>query len=76
VPSETIYGLPTSGYQLLDVGLAWDGLEFAGRVLDVSLDVTNVFDRSYRDYLSRYRLFVADPGRDAILRIEVPLGAS
>jgi len=74
VPAETIYGLPTDGYQLVDVGLAWNRLEVAGRELDVSLDVTNLLDRAYRDYLSRYRLFVNDPGRDVVLRLRMPLG--
>jgi len=74
VPAETVYGLPTEGYQLVDVGLGWSGLEVAGRELDVSLDVTNLLDRSYRDYLSRYRLFVNDPGRDVVLRLRMPLG--
>jgi len=74
VPAETIYGLPTEGYQLVDVGLSWTALEVTGRSFDVSLDVTNLFDRAYRDYLSRYRLFVEDPGRDVVLRVRMPLG--
>ncbi len=73
VPSETIYGLPTDGYQLLDVGFGWSGVRIGGHDVDLSLDVSNLLDRSYRDYLSRYRLFVDDPGRDVVLRVEVPL---
>jgi len=74
VPSETVYGLPTAAYQLLDLGLGWTGVQVGGRRMDLSLDVTNLLDRGYRDYLSRYRLFVQDPGRDIVLRAQVPLG--
>jgi iron complex outermembrane receptor protein len=41
-----------------------------------SLAVRNLFDRVYRDYLSRYRLFVDEPGRDVVFRLTVPFGAS
>jgi len=74
VPAETVYSLPTDAYQLVDLGLEWRGARIGGRVLDLSLDVTNLLDRSYRDYLSRYRLFVDDPGRDIILRVDMPFG--
>lgn len=74
VPSETVYSLPTDAYQLVDIGLDWSGVRIGGQVVDLSLDVTNLFDRSYRDYLSRYRLFVDDPGRDVILRVDLPFG--
>jgi hypothetical protein len=30
-------------------------------------------DTRYRDYLSRYRLFVNDTGRDVIARVTMPL---
>lgn len=74
VPSETVYSLPTAGYQLIDLGFAWTGLELAGQGVDLSLDVKNLLARSYRDYLSRYRLFVDDAGRDVMLRVRMPLG--
>lgn len=74
VPPVTIYALPTEGYQLLDMSLGVEGLWLGGTPVDASLEVTNLLGRSYRDYLSRYKLFVDDPGRDIVLRFRVPLG--
>lgn len=74
VPPVTIYALPTEGYQLLDVSLGVEGLWLGGTSVDASVEVSNLLDRRYRDYLSRYKLFVDDPGRDIVLRFRVPLG--
>ena len=69
----TIYALPTEGYQLLDLSLGVEALELGATPLEISLEIQNLLDRSYRDYLSRYKLFVDDPGRDLVLRIRAPL---
>lgn len=74
VPPVTIYALPTEGYQLLDLSVGVESLWIGGVPVDASLDVSNLLGRSYRDYLSRYKLFVDDPGRDVVLRFRVPLG--
>ena len=76
VPEGTIYALPTDGYQLVDLELGAQFLELNGRRVNAGLEVRNVFDTSYRDYLSRYKLFVDDLGRDVVLRFRVPLGGA
>lgn len=76
VPEGTIYALPTDGYQLAHVEMGAASLNLWGRHVDATLEVRNLFDTSYRDYLSRYKLFVDDPGRDIVLRVRVPLGAA
>jgi iron complex outermembrane receptor protein len=76
VPESIVYALPTDGYRLVDVSAGVDHLDIGGQRAEVSLEVKNVFDASYRDYLSRYKLFVDDPGRDIVLRVWVPLGAT
>jgi iron complex outermembrane recepter protein len=43
-----------------------------GRSMDVSVSINNALDRRYRDYLSRYRLFVDDAGRDLVMRVRMP----
>jgi iron complex outermembrane receptor protein len=53
-----------------------NGLLVAGRPMEVVLTVENLLDHSYRDYLSRYKLFVDNPGRDVTLRMRLPLGAA
>jgi len=73
VPEGTIYTLPTGGYALLQAELGTSGAVVLGRPLDVSLSVSNALDTRYRDYLSRYRLFVDDAGRDLVLRVRAPL---
>jgi iron complex outermembrane receptor protein len=76
VPPNTIYSLPTDGYALFNVEVGMSELHVGGLALDATLAVRNLFDTRYRDYLSRYRLFVDDPGRDVVLRITLPFGAS
>jgi iron complex outermembrane recepter protein len=73
VPAGTVYQLPTAGYALASLDLGSTGIAVGGQHLDVSLSATNLLNTRYRDYLSRYRLFVNDAGRDLILRVRVPL---
>ena len=74
VPEGTVYTLPTAGYALLQLELGTTTLRLGGRALDASLTVNNALDTRYRDYLSRYRLFVDDAGRDVVLRLRLPIG--
>jgi iron complex outermembrane receptor protein len=74
VPPNTIYSLPTDGYALVNVEAGLTELHLGGLALDAVLAVRNVFDTRYRDYLSRYRLFVDDPGRDIVVRLTLPFG--
>lgn len=76
VPEGTIYALPTDGYQLLGVEIGAQSLVIGGRTVNAGLEVRNLLDARYRDYLSRYKLFVDDLGRDIVLRVRVPLGSS
>lgn len=76
VPEGTIYALPTDGYQLVGVELGAQSLDIGGRTVNVGLEVRNLLDARYRDYLSRYKLFVDDLGRDIVLRVRVPLGGT
>lgn len=72
VPEGTIYTLPTAGYALMQLEVGAPSLSLMGRRADVSLSVNNALDTRYRDYLSRYRLFVNDAGRDVVLRVTMP----
>jgi iron complex outermembrane recepter protein len=72
VPNGTIYTLPTAGYALMSADASVAGVRVLRRPLDVSLSLTNALNRRYRDYLSRYRLFVDDPGRDIVVRLRLP----
>jgi iron complex outermembrane recepter protein len=72
VPSGTVYTLPTAGYGVMQVEAGTRALPLLGRRVDVSLSVNNALDTRYRDYLSRYRLFVNDAGRDVVFRVTMP----
>ena len=67
------YQDPPPGYWLL-------GAEVGGTLrlgprtpLEISLTGSNLLDRSYRDYLNRYRYFLDEVGRNVTLRLRVPL---
>ena len=62
---------PPDGYHLLNAGLGTT-MSIAGQPIRVSLDLQNLLDAAYRDYLSRLRLFADEPGFSAILRMSVP----
>lgn len=67
------YAPPPPGYVLCN--LAIGGMFHVGEQLArFSIGVNNLFNTAYRDYLSRYRYFADDPGRDVVLRITIPLG--
>lgn len=64
---------PPAGYGLLSFTL---GTEFLlwGQRSTLILSVHNALDQRYRDYLSRYRYFADDPGRNVIVRWQVAFG--
>jgi iron complex outermembrane receptor protein len=59
---------PPSGYTLVDVGFS-TSLQLANTSLDVSLDVKNMLNTRYRDYLSRFRYLIDEPGRNIVMRL-------
>jgi iron complex outermembrane receptor protein len=72
-PSNADYTAPPQGYVLCD--LAFDTQVSLGQQrVRLNLGVRNLFNVSYRDYLSRYRYFIDDTGRDFVLRLHVPFG--
>jgi iron complex outermembrane receptor protein len=76
VPPNTIYSLPTDAYQLINAEAGVTELHVLGTTFDAVLAVQNLFNVRFRDYLSRFRLFVDDPGRNVVLRLTVPFGGS
>lgn len=67
------YVAPPDGYALLRAGLSTE-VPLGSAPARLSLTVENALDTAYRDYLSRYRYFAHDPGRNVVLRLQVPLG--
>lgn len=67
------YAPPPAGYLLLNGRLSTH-LALFGQQMNVYLEAQNILNQRYRDYLSRYRYFADDPGRNFILRISLPFG--
>ena len=62
--------IPTAGYTLLHASAGVERSLF-GRVAEIDLAVRNLTDVSYRSFLSRYKEFALDPGRNITLRISL-----
>jgi iron complex outermembrane receptor protein len=44
--------------------------------LKLVISAQNLFNTRYRDYLSRFRLYADDVGRNVIMRLQLPFGGS
>ena len=62
--------IPTTGYALLNVEA---GLErpLWGREVRIDVAVRNLANTAYRSFLSRYKEFALDPGRNVVLRVSL-----
>jgi iron complex outermembrane receptor protein len=75
VPAGADYAPPPDGYALL--GLRYDADVQVGQTpLQIGLAIHNLFNTRYRDYLSRWRYFIDEPGRTVVLRLRVPFGSA
>lgn len=68
------YAEPPPGYHLINASFATD-LMVNHTPVHLHLSVQNALDTVYRDYLSRFRYFIDNPGRSFVLRLSVPIGA-
>jgi len=73
VPAGVDYAATPAPYALLDLRVG-GRFTIASQPLTLELSVQNVLDNAYRDYLSRYRYFSDDPGRNVILRLQTAFG--
>jgi iron complex outermembrane receptor protein len=73
-PANVDYLPPPPGYILADINYATD-ITIGAQQFQCSLSVHNLFNASYRDYLSRFRYYIDEPGRDVVLRLNIPFGA-
>jgi iron complex outermembrane receptor protein len=62
----------TAGYGLLDLFGSFEP-RLGPRAFRVEVQVKNVLNTSYRDFLSRYKAFALNPGRNIVLRIGTEL---
>ncbi len=72
-PANADYADPPPGYTLFDLN-AGTQMKLSQQTLRFNFSVRNLFNVSYRDYLSRFRYFIDDTGRDVVLRVQIPFG--
>jgi outer membrane receptor protein involved in Fe transport len=66
------FDLGTAGYGLLDLYGSLDR-HLGSRPVRIDLQVRNVLDTRYRDFLSRYKAFALNPGRNIVVRLSTEL---
>lgn len=65
------YLVPPPSYGTIDLDFG-GSIDVLGSTTRLTLSVFNLLDTRYRDYLSRYRYFADDPGRNVVVRWHVP----
>jgi iron complex outermembrane receptor protein len=66
------FDTPTDGYALLNLG-AGAGRQIGGREYFLDLRLRNATNKRYNDFLSRYKTFAYEPGRNLIIRVSTGL---
>lgn len=56
------------GYALFNVGYRYE-LPFQGNRLNLGLQVQNIFNTEFKEYMNRFRYFTADMGRNLLIKI-------
>lgn len=72
-PKGVDYADPPEGYSLFNLGYRVE-IASGTSAIQLGLSVQNLFNTVYRDYLSRFRYFIDDPGRNVVLRLRLPIG--
>jgi len=62
---------PPPGYVLLDLGFSTI-IKGPKQEWNLSMDLKNVLNTKYRDYLSRFRYLIDEPGRNLVIRMTIP----
>ncbi len=67
------YAAPPAGYATLTLTVGGK-IDLNQTPVELNLSVHNLLNQPYRDYLSRYRYFALNPGRNYTLHLTVPFG--
>lgn len=71
VPQNSDYVEPPDEYHLVGLN-AGSSIRVGKQKMDVGIYVTNLFNTSYREYMSRLRYFTDEPGRNISFRLSIP----
>ena len=72
-PEGIDYADPPAGYNLFDLDLHAE-IAVADQPVRVQFGIRNLFNERYRDYLSRFRYFIDNPGRNVTFGMSIPFG--
>lgn len=72
-PEGIDYADPPAGYELFDLDLHAE-IAVADQPVRVQFGIRNLFNQRYRDYLSRFRYFIDNPGRNFTFGMSIPFG--
>jgi iron complex outermembrane receptor protein/hemoglobin/transferrin/lactoferrin receptor protein len=63
----------TDAYSLMNIGLGFD-LKVMKTPVNIDLEITNLRDEDYRDFLDTYKGYALSPGRSINLKLNLPIG--
>ena len=69
---EMDFKSPPESYFRFDAGLEYEFIVHK-QAFQIQLTVHNITNTRYRDYLNRFRYFVDEPGRNLIVKLNIPL---
>lgn len=74
VENNEDFAPPPAGYHLFNFQTSYR-LKHSKRFQDfmVMIEIQNVFNTAYRDFLDRYRYFTDAPGRNILVRVKLPI---
>lgn len=73
VPLNADYVSPPKGYLLFSMQ-AGTVIYIGKQTVEMNLEIENLTNTAYRDYMNRLRYFTDEMGRDITLRIKIPFG--
>ncbi len=72
VPANSDFAPPPAQYYLLNIHASCS-IEIKNQVVELGISVFNALNKSYRDYLDRFRYFTDAMGRNVAVRLKLPI---
>jgi iron complex outermembrane receptor protein/hemoglobin/transferrin/lactoferrin receptor protein len=63
----------TDGYTVMNIGFGFD-LDVMAMPVNVDVEITNMLDEDFRDFLDTYKGYALSPGRSVNFKLNVPIG--
>ena len=63
----------TDAYTLMNIGVGFD-LNITAMPVNVDIEITNLLDKNYRDFLDTYKGYALSPGRGVNFKVNIPIG--